>query len=184
MLVFFKTRHTFCKFSVSTYVDLETGLASLCATYDRRIVAQEDRPIRGAHHDFSTSEGVDAYWRDSVWCSDGSMSRIESLERLHRSIAAGRAVEPMFESHVPNLDDMDRDDVLAFQVRHAGGENASELFGDATPLHVDAAANLARYAYYKGDAMRMRGDGNITYALVSEAAAQLIYDALPQFARW
>lgn len=85
---------------------------------------------------------------------------------------------------IPNLDDMETDDLRNFASRHTSGRNAAELF-DSTGREATAATNdLANYAWNKLTARNCRYDGYIETAQNYERICQNIYNNLPTWARW
>lgn len=87
---------------------------------------------------------------------------------------------------VPNLDALDRDDVVAFarSWRGASSDVAAVLFPSRPPGYVRVVSNLVQYADAKALAMLSRQAGNVDDALKLEGICDAIYRTLPAYARW
>lgn len=86
--------------------------------------------------------------------------------------------------NAPNLDSLDRNDLMTFWYTHQNGREYRALFRDGGKGTRRATADLANYAANKATAMRCRETGDIPGALMYEGIADRIYTKLPPFARW
>lgn len=85
---------------------------------------------------------------------------------------------------VPNLEDMDPDELMSFWQKHQRGRLARELFpkgGEGTRL---ATADLANAASNLATAKNLRLQGEIDTAISYENIVDSIYDGLPNWAKW
>jgi hypothetical protein len=84
---------------------------------------------------------------------------------------------PVPDDLLVNLDGMWPDDLRAY---------AEAITAATIPAPADrrVADLLARYARIKADAMTFRAAGDIKEALMRERVLELIYNRLPEYARW
>jgi hypothetical protein len=90
------------------------------------------------------------------------------------------------ENNVPNMDCMDREELWEFWQRFTRPKRADArlLFPDKPKGYIGACQDLACYASNKATAIACRQSGNIQAALTYENIADLVYDRLPNWAKW
>lgn len=93
-------------------------------------------------------------------------------------------VLPLHEVGVPNLTDMDIEELTAFYGRHHEGRYARLLFDVPPEGALRITKDLAHYAMNNLVAKRLRLNGDVATAQSYERICQSIYEGLPKFARW
>jgi hypothetical protein len=96
----------------------------------------------------------------------------------------GNAIE--IEEGPPNLDAMTADKLMSFWVvaHYHPVKVGRAMFPERPAGYVSATRTLACYASNKAPAMTLRAEGEITRAGVYEGICEIVYDQLPEFARW
>lgn len=88
------------------------------------------------------------------------------------------------QCNVPNLDALDKSELMLFWSNARTIKKARELFPTRPKGFYRASKDLANYAANKATAMSCRENGSIQTALKYEAICDKIYAALPYWARW
>jgi hypothetical protein len=97
---------------------------------------------------------------------------------------------PAITNNVPNLDCIDRDELLLFWVKHRKGKNVTALFPDSEgderlqAVLALVAHVLSEYALTKAAAIGARMRGAIADAQGWERECESIYRGLPSEVRW
>lgn len=81
-------------------------------------------------------------------------------------------------NNAPNLDAMERSELLAFWRKHKEGANYRALFPEGGKGSKNATRKLAAYAINKATAMMLRTGGGIIVALQYERICDDIYATL------
>jgi hypothetical protein len=89
-------------------------------------------------------------------------------------------------NHVPNFDAMPKEDIAQWYKQQTPNrsELAVHMFPGRPAGYVMAYNNLITYATLKYRAMSARESGRIEEALGFEGNCDMLYQQLPEFARW